>query len=164
MQSDGICHISPLFQALSVKARPLPDAVTAILVDNADRLKFFHEMTREAVTKEADGGTAASEAATATREQLEDVYGALAAAFADAGEEWAGTEKQIVSFGPRQCGPNILHSSFGGLSNHAMFTKLGVCPAVEIEGAHAVFADFCTTFVNAFQQVLYAVHAMPIRH
>ena len=57
-----------------------------------------------------------------------------------------------MSFGPRQCGPNIMYSGFGGLSNSSVFTRLGVCPAVEIEGADATFGDFYTTFVNAFQQ------------
>ncbi|XP_012174715.1 elongation factor-like GTPase 1 isoform X2 [Bombus terrestris] len=99
-----------------IDARPLPDKVTKILEKNADLIKaFYHHYGRSGSEKEQKDiekitidGELESLRSMSERKQraLESLRNELASAFREAGEKDA--LDKIWSFGPRNCGPNIL--------------------------------------------------------
>jgi ribosome assembly protein 1 len=104
---------------LTIRARPLPEKVTAFLSSNAETLRRLQQDRRTAKGVGADVGDALERATanvmTATEADAqskvltaEQFWSQLDALFEGAGREWAKVANRIWAFGPRRIGPNVL--------------------------------------------------------
>ena len=99
---------------LEIDARPLPEKVTKILEKNVDLIKLFHHYDKSRSDKEEESGKIAldlkmeSLCSMSEKKQraLETFKTELAIAFREAGQK--DVLDKIWSFGPRNCGLNIL--------------------------------------------------------
>ncbi|KAG9436407.1 elongation factor-like GTPase 1 [Apis mellifera carnica] len=97
-----------------IDARPLPEKVTKILEKNVDLIKLFHHYDKSRSDKEEESGKIAldlkmeSLCSMSEKKQraLETFKTELAIAFREAGQK--DVLDKIWSFGPRNCGLNIL--------------------------------------------------------
>ncbi|XP_076748657.1 elongation factor-like GTPase 1 [Xylocopa sonorina] len=98
-----------------IDARPLPDKVTKILEKNVDLIKAFHqhygksypEKEDESETVSTNHKTKTLQSMSEKKERALELFKIeLAAAFHEAGQK--DILDKIWSFGPRNCGPNIL--------------------------------------------------------
>lgn len=118
----------------TVRARPLPNEVTAFLTTHIETLKRVVQRERELTDKSSDARTAGEEsaqdslAATDAGEQAgttvavlkpADFWKQLEALFLKAGKEWQGIVPKIWAFGPRRVGPNILVDGLGSSSGRS---------------------------------------------
>lgn len=102
----------------TIRARPLPEEVTAFLSSNIESLKRVVQREREIFNSEdasamedrTDDQAINSGEGSVTTVQLApaEFWKQLDALFNKAGKEWAGVSSKIWAFGPRRIGPNIL--------------------------------------------------------
>ncbi|KAF9978404.1 Cytoplasmic GTPase/eEF2-like protein (ribosomal biogenesis) [Actinomortierella ambigua] len=117
----------------TVRAVPIPSEITQYLAGHADQIQSYVETTRgdgrqedkvvvtslgedeteelhaaEGKTDEAEGKRLEEHIKRATKIQKD-----LEPLFAEAGDDWKGREKDILAFGPRRVGPNLLINSLG---------------------------------------------------
>ncbi|KDE05785.1 hypothetical protein MVLG_03876 [Microbotryum lychnidis-dioicae p1A1 Lamole] len=98
------------FVTFTVRAVPLPEAITAFLVANMSTLKRLQRDRRAGKSVEED---AVVESRDETFEGVEpvkpeDFWTELEALFKKAGRDWVGLADQVWAFGPKRVGPNIL--------------------------------------------------------
>lgn len=100
-----------------IDAKPLPEKVSKILEENVDLIKALYQHYGKSSSEKEDedesgeaGGTHGTESVRSMSERkqraLESFKAAVATAFREAGQENA--LDKIWSFGPRNCGPNVL--------------------------------------------------------
>ncbi|KAG0371931.1 Cytoplasmic GTPase/eEF2-like protein (ribosomal biogenesis) [Mortierella sp. AD032] len=101
-----------------VRTVPIPEDLKKYLLDHAEQIQTYVE-DNSGNTPNANKGTSgiallteqveAGEKAKAQKKLLEG----LTPLFAQAGEDWKGREKDILAFGPRRVGPNLLINNLG---------------------------------------------------
>ncbi|KAF9141354.1 Cytoplasmic GTPase/eEF2-like protein (ribosomal biogenesis) [Linnemannia schmuckeri] len=97
-----------------VRTVPIPEDLKKYLLDHAEQIQtYVEDKSRNAknnsgaavLTEEVETG----EQAKAQKKLLDE----LTPLFAQAGEDWKGREKDILAFGPRRVGPNLLINQLG---------------------------------------------------
>ncbi|KAG0367407.1 Cytoplasmic GTPase/eEF2-like protein (ribosomal biogenesis), partial [Gamsiella multidivaricata] len=119
-----------------VRTVPIPEELKKYLLEHADQVQTYVGTLRNVGSREsltplevasaavgADVGeelTAAVAAVVAPQRTAEEegkiqekMMNELKPLFANAGEEWKGKEKDILAFGPRRVGPNLLINNLG---------------------------------------------------
>ncbi|EDQ89343.1 uncharacterized protein MONBRDRAFT_32409 [Monosiga brevicollis MX1] len=114
---------------LRVRAEPLPSPMLAFLDENQDGLR--------ALTSRLDEGDRSDPGTTEeSEERARAVLEAFQAAVANKDDPCDLLPEDVVAFGPRGCGPNILASNLPELQSIALFAKLGVMslpPAADLK-------------------------------
>ncbi|KAG0055413.1 Cytoplasmic GTPase/eEF2-like protein (ribosomal biogenesis) [Gryganskiella cystojenkinii] len=98
-----------------VRTVPIPDDLKKFLTDNGELIQAY-----------VDSSTSGGKGHSKNQQQVEDVkeqetlvkvqkklLDELKPLFESAGEEWKGKEKDILAFGPRRVGPNLLINNLG---------------------------------------------------
>lgn len=88
---------------LVVRTVPIPEELKKYLIEHAEQIQAYVEST---LGKDM---TAFEEQEKIKTKVTQD----LATLFAKAGEEWKGKDKDILAFGPRRFGPNLLINNLG---------------------------------------------------
>ncbi|KAF9376994.1 Cytoplasmic GTPase/eEF2-like protein (ribosomal biogenesis) [Podila verticillata] len=88
---------------LVVRTVPIPEELKKYLIEHAEQIQTYVEST---LGKDM---TAFEEQEKIKTKVTQD----LATLFAKAGEEWKGKDKDILAFGPRRIGPNLLINNLG---------------------------------------------------
>ncbi|KAF9585233.1 Cytoplasmic GTPase/eEF2-like protein (ribosomal biogenesis) [Lunasporangiospora selenospora] len=103
---------------LVIRTVPIPDEAKKYLSEHAESIQAYVESTnsgggkgeqREAAKIEVMGAHSHEENLQLGKKLMDD----LGKLFAKAGEEWKGKEKEILAFGPKRVGPNLLLNSLG---------------------------------------------------
>ncbi|KAG0277351.1 Cytoplasmic GTPase/eEF2-like protein (ribosomal biogenesis) [Linnemannia gamsii] len=97
-----------------VRTVPIPEDIKKYLSDNAEQIQAYVEDNGGIAKNNSGvavltGEVETGEKAKAQKKLLEE----LTPLFAKAGEEWKGREKDILAFGPRRVGPNLLINQLG---------------------------------------------------
>ncbi|KAF9159934.1 Cytoplasmic GTPase/eEF2-like protein (ribosomal biogenesis) [Actinomortierella ambigua] len=116
----------------TVRAVPIPNEITQYLAGHTEQIQSYvesakgdgrqedrvvvislgedekEELSAEGKEDEAEGKRREEQVKRATKIQKD-----LEPLFAEAGDEWKGKEKDILAFGPRRVGPNLLINSLG---------------------------------------------------
>ncbi|KAF9180443.1 Cytoplasmic GTPase/eEF2-like protein (ribosomal biogenesis) [Haplosporangium sp. Z 767] len=94
-----------------VRTMPIPEVLKRFLVENADQIQALVDSTQ---------GSGSGKGATVLGQSAEDqakiqkrLMDQLRPLFAEGGDVWKGKEKDILAFGPRRVGPNLLINSLG---------------------------------------------------
>ena len=109
---EVVVHTADRRSSVRARARPLPSGVTDLLVASAGALSSLQtELHQQRKSKEADvgaadddedgatpGSSAASNSGGSAIDDARALIAKLGELFAAAGPEWAGKEKNIVSF------------------------------------------------------------------
>ncbi|KAF9431766.1 Cytoplasmic GTPase/eEF2-like protein (ribosomal biogenesis) [Entomortierella beljakovae] len=99
-----------------VRTVPIPEDLKKYLTDNAEQIQAYVESSvsggvgNKAHSSSLPLGPISSEDGTKLKEKL---FNDLKSLFAKAGDDWNGKEKDILAFGPRRVGPNLLINSLG---------------------------------------------------
>ncbi|KAF9897289.1 Cytoplasmic GTPase/eEF2-like protein (ribosomal biogenesis), partial [Lobosporangium transversale] len=99
---------------LAVRAIPIPAELRQYLVEHGDQIQRYIESSLNSSGNRGPGSpltvrlTPEEEA-----QEREKLMTELKPLFAKAGEEWRGKEKDILAFGPRRVGPNLLINNLG---------------------------------------------------
>ncbi|KAG0214816.1 Cytoplasmic GTPase/eEF2-like protein (ribosomal biogenesis) [Mortierella sp. NVP41] len=91
-----------------VRTVPIPEDLKKYLLDHAEKIQTYVEDTGVGNLK----GSSVDESGEKAKAQKK-VLDELAPLFAKAGEDWKGREKDILAFGPRRVGPNLLINHLG---------------------------------------------------
>ncbi|KAF9133204.1 Cytoplasmic GTPase/eEF2-like protein (ribosomal biogenesis) [Mortierella sp. 14UC] len=98
-----------------VRTVPIPENLKKYLLDHAELIQAYVEDNGGNANKGPSGAAVLTEEvetgekAKAQKKLLEE----LTPLFAQAGEDWKGREKDILAFGPRRVGPNLLINQLG---------------------------------------------------
>lgn len=99
-----------------VRTVPIPEDLKKYLLDHAEQIQSYVEDNGGNSNARNNSGAAVltgevetGEKAKAQKKLLDD----LTPLFAQAGEDWKGREKDILAFGPRRVGPNLLINQLG---------------------------------------------------
>ncbi|SCV72655.1 BQ2448_4192 [Microbotryum intermedium] len=98
------------FVTFTVRAVPLPEAITTFLVANMSTLKRLQRDRRAGKSVDEDGVVESRGEALEGVEPVKpgEFWTELEALFKKAGRDWVGLADQIWAFGPKRVGPNIL--------------------------------------------------------
>ncbi|KAF9201464.1 Cytoplasmic GTPase/eEF2-like protein (ribosomal biogenesis) [Haplosporangium sp. Z 27] len=98
-----------------VRTVPIPEDLKKYLLDHAEQIQAYVQSSlgggSSSGNKELTTGLAQS--ADDEIKLQEKLMSDLKPLFAKAGEDWRGKEKDILAFGPRRVGPNLLINSLG---------------------------------------------------
>ncbi|KAG0234543.1 Cytoplasmic GTPase/eEF2-like protein (ribosomal biogenesis) [Actinomortierella wolfii] len=116
----------------TVRAVPIPNSITQYLAGHADLIQSYIETAKDSSNQESKvvvtslGEDESEDLSTEGKEDDEEgnrrreqvrratkIQKELEPLFAEAGEIWKGKEKDILAFGPRRVGPNLLINSLG---------------------------------------------------
>ncbi|KAG0054146.1 Cytoplasmic GTPase/eEF2-like protein (ribosomal biogenesis) [Linnemannia elongata] len=99
-----------------VRTVPIPEILKKYLLDHAEQIQSYVEDNGGSSNTKNNSGAAVlmgevetGEKAKAQKKLLDE----LTPLFAQAGEDWKGREKDILAFGPRRVGPNLLINQLG---------------------------------------------------
>ncbi|OAQ26834.1 P-loop containing nucleoside triphosphate hydrolase protein [Linnemannia elongata AG-77] len=99
-----------------VRTVPIPEDLKKYLLDHAEQIQSYVEDNGGSSNTKNNSGAAVlmgevetGEKAKAQKKLLDE----LTPLFAQAGEDWKGREKDILAFGPRRVGPNLLINQLG---------------------------------------------------
>lgn len=97
-----------------VRTVPVPEDIKKYLSDHAEQIQAYVEDNGGIAKNNSGvavltGEVETGEKAKAQKKLLDE----LTPLFAKAGEEWKGREKDILAFGPRRVGPNLLINQLG---------------------------------------------------
>ncbi|KAF9135131.1 Cytoplasmic GTPase/eEF2-like protein (ribosomal biogenesis) [Mortierella sp. GBA39] len=99
-----------------VRTVPIPEDLRKYLLDHAEQIQTYVEDNGDSSNAKNNSGAAVlvgevetGEKAKAQKKLLDE----LTPLFAQAGEDWKGREKDILAFGPRRIGPNLLINQLG---------------------------------------------------
>ncbi|KAF9957234.1 Cytoplasmic GTPase/eEF2-like protein (ribosomal biogenesis) [Mortierella alpina] len=97
-----------------VRTVPIPDELKKYLTDHAEQIQAYVESVHlgggaQHTSKPLAAGLTLEEQA----KKSEKLISELEPLFAKAGEIWKGKEKEILAFGPRRVGPNLLINNLG---------------------------------------------------
>ncbi|KAF9323918.1 Cytoplasmic GTPase/eEF2-like protein (ribosomal biogenesis) [Linnemannia elongata] len=99
-----------------VRTVPIPEILKKYLLDHAEQIQSYVEDNGGSSNTKNNSGAAVlmgevetGEKAKAQKKLLDE----LTPLFAQAGEDWKGREKDILGFGPRRVGPNLLINQLG---------------------------------------------------
>ncbi|KAF9537314.1 Cytoplasmic GTPase/eEF2-like protein (ribosomal biogenesis) [Mortierella hygrophila] len=99
-----------------VRTVPIPEDLKKYLLDHAEQIQTYVEDNGGNANAKNNSGAAVllgevetGEKAKAQKKLLDE----LTPLFAQAGEDWKGREKDILAFGPRRVGPNLLINQLG---------------------------------------------------
>ncbi|KAF9111733.1 Cytoplasmic GTPase/eEF2-like protein (ribosomal biogenesis) [Mortierella sp. AM989] len=101
-----------------VRTVPIPEALKKYLLEHADQIQAYVESSLgSSSSKGASSSSAPLPSAPRTAEEeiklQEKLLNELKPLFAEAGDDWKGKERDILAFGPRRVGPNLLINSLG---------------------------------------------------
>ncbi|KAF9365641.1 Cytoplasmic GTPase/eEF2-like protein (ribosomal biogenesis) [Mortierella sp. NVP85] len=97
-----------------VRTMPIPEDIKKYLLEHGDQIQTYIETS-------LGGANKGSSEKLSTEQNLEKegiklqgkLMSELSPLFANAGEDWKGKEKDILAFGPRRIGPNLLINNLG---------------------------------------------------
>ncbi|XP_038669214.1 elongation factor-like GTPase 1 [Scyliorhinus canicula] len=141
VDSDGLVTLNTpnKLSTLSVRAMPLPEAVTQLLEENSDLIRTIEQFNLS--VKE---GREALEITLTTLEAVQKFKQKLEENFV--GRKWRNAVNQISSFGPRRCGPNIL------LNRLESYHRPSMWQCLDRTGLDlSTYKDFDNSIVSGFQ-------------
>jgi ribosome assembly protein 1 len=141
VDSDGLITMTTpnKLATLSVRALPLPEAVTQILEENSDLIRSMEQLTSS-----LNEGKNTQVIHQKTQDKIWEFKGKLEQHLT--GRKWRNTVDQIWSFGPRKCGPNILVSQSEDFQN-----SVWTAPAGRASKEARRYRDFGNSIVSGFQ-------------
>ncbi|KAG0200497.1 Cytoplasmic GTPase/eEF2-like protein (ribosomal biogenesis) [Mortierella sp. GBA30] len=98
-----------------VRAVPIPDDLKKYLTDHAEQIQIYVDSILSSGASHG-GKTISSTTKLSHDDELkmqQKLISELEPLFAKAGEGWRGKEKDILAFGPRRVGPNLLINNLG---------------------------------------------------
>ncbi|XP_072324850.1 elongation factor-like GTPase 1 isoform X2 [Scyliorhinus torazame] len=141
VDSDGLVTLNTpnKLSTLSVRAMPLPEAVTQLLEENSDLIRTIEQFNLS--VKE---GREALKITLTTLEAVQKFKQKLEENFV--GRKWRNAVNQISSFGPRRCGPNIL------LNRLESYLRPSMWQCLDKTGKDlSTYKDFDNSIVSGFQ-------------
>ncbi|XP_071449909.1 elongation factor-like GTPase 1 [Hetaerina americana] len=152
---------------LKIRAVPLPEPVTDILLSNGDIIKAmdkYHDRQKKVeeevrskmdkLTLESDPHNAPYTPTSSLPEEMltavEDLKMKLKKEFCNAGKSWEGAENNIWSFGPKRCGPNILLNKIQNAPNLSFWSE-NEAPKEILDPKCEQLFNYNSSFVNGFQ-------------
>ncbi|XP_041031165.1 elongation factor-like GTPase 1 isoform X2 [Carcharodon carcharias] len=141
VDSDGLVTLNTpnKLSTLSVRAMPLPEAVTQLLEENSDLIRTIEQFNLS--VKE---GREALEINLTTLEAIQKFKQKLEENFV--GRKWRNAVNQISSFGPRRCGPNILLNRLESYHRPSMWQCLD-----KASKDLGTYKDFDNSIISGFQ-------------
>ncbi|XP_078386576.1 elongation factor-like GTPase 1 isoform X2 [Cetorhinus maximus] len=141
VDSDGLVTLNTpnKLSTLSVRAMPLPEAVTQLLEENSDLIRTIEQFNLS--VKE---GREALEINLTTLEAIQKFKQKLEENFV--GRKWRNAVNQISSFGPRRCGPNILLNRLESYHRPSMWQCLD-----KTNKDLGTYKDFDNSIISGFQ-------------
>ncbi|KAF9172877.1 Cytoplasmic GTPase/eEF2-like protein (ribosomal biogenesis) [Mortierella sp. AD011] len=100
-----------------VRTVPIPEDLKKYLVDHGEQIQAYVESSL--ATNSSSKGPSSSPSLPAALHNVEEtklqekLMSELEPLFAKAGDDWKGKEKDILAFGPRRIGPNLLINDLG---------------------------------------------------
>ncbi|KAF9925090.1 Cytoplasmic GTPase/eEF2-like protein (ribosomal biogenesis) [Linnemannia zychae] len=95
-----------------VRTMPIPEKIKKYLLDHAEEIQTYVEDNSS--TRNSAGAVLVEKAETDEKAKVQKkLLEELKPLFAQAGEDWKGREKDILAFGPRRVGPNLLINQLG---------------------------------------------------
>ncbi|XP_033120660.1 elongation factor-like GTPase 1 [Anneissia japonica] len=139
---DGTVKITtPMsFCTLAVKALPLPERITELLEENTELIRILEQLSTSKLAGKVDKNLNLE-----TLEKLKELKLKFEAGFKEAGKRWRGCIDQIWSFGPKQCGPNILINKVSNYQRPSVWFGLDSSDNTE------KLRDFDNSIINGFQ-------------
>ena len=133
---DGVVTVTTANKAclLKIKATPLPLPVVDILLHNNQLLKLVTTGNDSQLTKDV-------------KIQLEELKTSLEECFSVAEGDWVGVVDNIMAFGPRGMGPNILVNKVIGYARPSLWKRLDDTVGV----AEKVVREYDNSVVSGFQ-------------
>ncbi|KAI1317470.1 Cytoplasmic GTPase/eEF2-like protein (ribosomal biogenesis) [Mortierella claussenii] len=98
---------------LVVRTVPIPEELKKYLVDHGEQIQGYVESTMGSGNRGSDFTSSTPQTEEKDVKLQESLMSALKPLFVQAGDEWKGKEKDILAFGPRRVGPNLLINSLG---------------------------------------------------
>ncbi|KAG8232346.1 hypothetical protein J437_LFUL008814, partial [Ladona fulva] len=135
---------------LKIKAVPLPESVTDILMKHSDLMKVIeteYDLLMKAGINSSSLKKHVSSLSVEMADAIKEFKSKLEKAFADSGKYWENAERFIWSFGPKRSGPNILLNK---IPNAFYFNIWGVYDA-DTEDVNDQLSSYGSSFVNGFQ-------------
>ncbi|XP_078097129.1 elongation factor-like GTPase 1 [Mustelus asterias] len=141
VDSDGLVTLNTpnKLSTLSVRAMPLPEAVTQLLEKNGDLIR-----TIELFNLSIKEGREALKINLTTLEAVQKFKQKLEENFV--GRKWRNAMDQISSFGPRRCGPNILLNRVENYHRPSMWQCLD-----KTSKDLGTYKDFDNSIISGFQ-------------
>ncbi|KAF9991069.1 Cytoplasmic GTPase/eEF2-like protein (ribosomal biogenesis) [Mortierella antarctica] len=97
-----------------VRTVPIPEELKKFLTDHAEQIQAYVESVHLGGGAQHSGKLVpAGHTPEDQAKKLEKLISELEPLFAKAGEIWKGKEKEILAFGPRRVGPNLLINNLG---------------------------------------------------
>ncbi|KAF9288172.1 Cytoplasmic GTPase/eEF2-like protein (ribosomal biogenesis) [Mortierella alpina] len=97
-----------------VRTVPIPEELKKYLTDHAEQIQAYVESVHLGGGAHHSGKPLTAEHSQEDQtKKSEKLISELEPLFAKAGEVWKGKEKQILAFGPRRIGPNLLINNLG---------------------------------------------------
>ncbi|KAG9063336.1 Cytoplasmic GTPase/eEF2-like protein (ribosomal biogenesis) [Linnemannia hyalina] len=99
-----------------VRTVPIPEDLKKYLLDHAEQIQTYVEDNGGNANAKNNSGAAVLLGEVETGEKAKaqkKLLDGLTPLFAQAGEDWKGREKDILAFGPRRVGPNLLINQLG---------------------------------------------------
>ncbi|KAG9319961.1 hypothetical protein KVV02_002079 [Mortierella alpina] len=97
-----------------VRTVPIPEELKKYLTDHAEQIQAYVESVHLGGGAQHSGKLVpAGHTPEDQAKKLEKLISELEPLFAKAGEIWKGKEKEILAFGPRRVGPNLLINNLG---------------------------------------------------
>ncbi|XP_048471966.1 elongation factor-like GTPase 1 [Rhincodon typus] len=141
VDSDGLVTLNTpnKLSTLSVRAMPLPEAVTQLLEESSDLIRTIEQFNLSVKegrdTQEINPTTL--EAIQKFKQKLEENF---------VGRKWRNAVNQISSFGPRRCGPNILLNRLENYHRPSMWQCLD-----KTRKDLGTYKDFDNSIISGFQ-------------
>ncbi|KAF8936427.1 Cytoplasmic GTPase/eEF2-like protein (ribosomal biogenesis) [Haplosporangium gracile] len=97
-----------------VRTVPIPEDLKKYLLDHAEQIQTYVEDNSRNVKNNSGAAVLTEEVETGEQAKAQKkLLDGLTPLFAQAGEDWKGREKDILAFGPRRVGPNLLINQLG---------------------------------------------------
>ncbi|KAG0309483.1 Cytoplasmic GTPase/eEF2-like protein (ribosomal biogenesis) [Dissophora globulifera] len=101
------------FVRFVVRTVPIPEELRKYLVEHAEQIQTYVESIQGSGNKGSTSPSTAHPTADEEAKLEQKLMSELGPLFAKAGDDWKGKEKDVLAFGPRRVGPNLLINNLG---------------------------------------------------
>ncbi|KAG0326270.1 Cytoplasmic GTPase/eEF2-like protein (ribosomal biogenesis) [Dissophora globulifera] len=101
------------FVRFVVRTVPIPEELRKYLVEHAEQIQTYVESIQGSGNKGSTSPSTAHPTADEEAKLEQKLMSELRPLFAKAGDDWKGKEKDVLAFGPRRVGPNLLINNLG---------------------------------------------------
>jgi len=141
--------------SLEIKARPLPEAVTRLLEENSSLIQALADLENKKKGAQKNKMNSAVVISDDVIAQLSDFRQKLLEEFEAQGRKWRDVVDKIWSFGPRNCGPNILVNQIEDYQRPSIWSCLSAEAGGEGDSssscAFSSFYEYDKSIISGFQ-------------